>query len=291
MKIKKFTYADIILAVLMVLWGLLIFYPFYNSILVSFMTQAEFMRKPFSIFVQKPTLIAYEEIFSDDKIFNGYKSVLSIMAVRLPVSLIITSAMGYALSRKRFFLSKTINNLTVFTMYFGGGIIPVYLMVKSYGLINSLASVMLIGVFNVYNMILVKNYFFTLPDSLEESAKIDGANDIKIFWQIYMPLAKPIIATVSLFTAVTVWNEWYNPMLFITDSKKWPLQLVLREIINNATAVVKEDVSADDIAVKETFALNVQMASVVVTMLPIMLVYPFLQKYFMQGLTVGAVKG
>ncbi|MBR2884494.1 MAG: carbohydrate ABC transporter permease, partial [Clostridia bacterium] len=199
--------------------------------------------------------------------------------------------MGYALSRKRFFLSKTINNLTVFTMYFGGGIIPVYLMVKSYGLINSLASVMLIGVFNVYNMILVKNYFFTLPDSLEESAKIDGANDIKIFWQIYMPLAKPIIATVSLFTAVTVWNEWYNPMLFITDSKKWPLQLVLREIINNATAVVKEDVSADDIAVKETFALNVQMASVVVTMLPIMLVYPFLQKYFMQGLTVGAVKG
>ena len=288
---KKFTVSDIVLAALMLLWGILIFYPFYNSILVSFMSQAEFMRNPFSIFVKAPTLVAYEEIFSDDKIFNGYKSVLTILAVKLPLSVLITSAMGYALSRKRFFLSKTINNLTVFTMYFGGGTIPLYLLVKDYGLINTLSSIIIVGIFSVYNMILVKNFFFTLPDSLEESAKIDGANDIKVFWQIYMPLAKPIIATVSLFTAVTVWNEWYNPMLFITDSKKWPLQLVLREIINNATAVVKEDISADELAVKETFALNVQMASVVVTMLPIMLVYPFLQKYFMQGLTVGAVKG
>lgn len=291
MKKKKYTAGNLILGAVMIIWGFLIFYPFYNSILVSFMTQAEFMRKPFAFIVSDPSFMAYEEIFSDDKIINGYKSVLTIMLVKLPLSVIITSAMGYALSRKRFFLSKQINNITVFTMYFGGGVIPLYLLIKSYGLINSLASVMIVGIFSVYNMILIKNFFFSLPDSLEESAKIDGANDIRIFWQIYIPLAKPILATVSLFTAVTIWNEWYNPMLFITNAKKWPLQLVLREVINNATAVVKEDVSMDEMAVKETFALNVQMASVVVTMLPIMLVYPFLQKYFMQGLTVGAVKG
>ena len=291
MKKKKFSFADFIIAAILIAWGILIIYPFYNSILVSFMTHGEYMPTPFALFVNEPTFAAYEEIFSDAKFFNGYKSTLIILLFKLPLSVIITSAMGYALSRKKFFGKKVINNLTVFTMYFGGGIIPLYLMVKSYGLIDKYSSVIIIGLFSVYNMILVKNFFFTIPDSLEESAKVDGANDIRIFWQIYLPPAKPIIATVTLFTAVTIWNEWYNAMLFINDSQKWPLQLVLREIINNATATVKEDMMGDDLMLKETFALNVRMASVVVTMLPIMLVYPFLQKYFMHGLTVGAVKG
>ena len=136
---------------------------------------------------------------------------------------------------------------------------------------------------------MVKSFFYTIPDALEESARIDGANDLRIFAQIFVPLAKPIIATIALFTAVGIWNEWYNSMIFLNDSSKWPLQLVLREIINDATATVKEDLAGEEI--KQTFALNVQMAAVVVTMLPIMLVYPFLQKYFMSGLTIGAVKG
>ncbi len=288
---KKYSVGNFVLGACLIMWGLLIFYPFYNSILVSFMTQAEYMRKPFALFVSQPTLTAYEEIFSDSKIFNGYKSTLTIMLFKLPLSVLITSAMGYALSRKRFFLSKAINNLTVVTMYFGGGIIPLYLLVKDYGLMGSYASIIILGMFSVYNMILIKNFFYSVPDSLEESAKLDGANDIRIFWQIYVPLAKPIIATVSLFVAVQIWNEWYNPMLFISNSQKWPLQLVLREIISNATASIKEDMSGEDLVTKETFALNVQMASVVVTMLPIMLVYPFLQKYFMQGIMIGAVKG
>lgn len=285
---KKITAMDIVLTTIMILWGFLIFYPFYNSVLISFMTNAEYMRKPFALFVENPTLVAYKEILSDSKFFLGYKSTLTILAIRLPIAVLIESAMGYALSRKRFFLSKTINNLTVFTMYFGGGIIPLYLTVKDYGLIGSLWSVIIVGSFSVYNMISVKNFFYSIPDSLEESAKIDGANDLRVFGQIFLPLAKPIIATVSLFTAVTIWNEWYHEMLFISDSKKWPLQLVLREIINNATAT-QEDIPEGEI--KETFALNIQMASVVVTMLPIMLVYPFLQKFFMGGIMVGAVKG
>ena len=288
-KKHKFSLATFIVGAILILWGLLIFYPFYNSILVSFMSQAEYMRKPFAIFVEKPTFIAYEEIFSDNKFLLGYKNTLILMLFKLPLTLIITTAMGYALSRKHFLFSRAINNLAVFTMYFGGGIIPLYLTIKSYGLMDSLTSVVIIGLFSVYNMILVKNFFYTIPDSLEESAKIDGANDMRIFAQIYVPLAKPIIATVALFIAVGVWNEWYNPMIFLSSNKKWPLQLVLKEVISNATAQVKED--TDQMEIKETFALNVQMAAVVVTMLPIMLVYPFLQKYFMSGLTVGAVKG
>ncbi len=291
MRTKKFNLTNFILGLIMILWGLLILYPFYNSILVSFMTQAEYMRKPFALWVDNPTLVAYKEIFSDSKFLNGYKTTLTIMLFKLPLSLITVTAMGYALSRKRFFLSKQINNLAVFTMYFGGGTIPLYLLVKSYGLMDSLLSIILIGYFSVYNMVLVKNFFYTIPDSLEESAKIDGANDLQIFARVFLPLAKPIIATIALFTAVGIWNLWYEPMLYISDSRKWTLQLVLREIISNAKAVVKEDMQSDDILNKQTFALNMQMASVVVTMLPIMLVYPFLQKYFMSGLTLGAVKG
>lgn len=291
MKLKKISVGNIILGAIMILWGIFILYPFYNSILVSFMSQAEYMRKPFALFVSNPTLVAYEEIFSDSKFFDGYKTTLTMMLFKLPLSLLMVTAMGYALSRKKFFMSKVINNLTVFTMYFGGGVIPLYLLVKSYGLMGNLLSVIIVSSFSVYNMVLVKNFFYTIPDSLEESAKLDGANDLVIFGRIYIPLAKPIIATVALFTAVEIWNAWYEPMLFISDSKKWPLQLVLREIISNATATVKEDAEGEDLLNKETFALNVQMASVVVTMLPIMLVYPFLQKYFMSGLTVGAVKG
>lgn len=286
---KKFNKTSLFIGTILILWGILIFYPFYNSILVSFMSQAEYMRNPFAVFVKEPTFVAYEEIFSDSKFFNGYKNVLTIMIFKLPISIAITVAMGYVLSRKPFLFSKTINNIVVFSMYFGGGIIPLYLTIKSYGLMGSLSTLVILGVFSVYNMILVKSFFYTIPDALEESARIDGANDLRIFAQIFVPLAKPIIATIALFTAVGIWNEWYNAMIFLNDAEKWPLQLVLREIINSATATVKEDMQDGEI--KATFALNVQMAAVVVTMLPIMLVYPFLQKYFISGLTVGAVKG
>ena len=154
---KKITAGNIILTVIMVLWGIIIVYPFYNSILVSFMTQAEYMRKPFALFVSNPTLTAYEEIFSDDKFLLGYRSTLFILAVKLPLSMVITSAMAYALSRKRFPFSKAINNLTVFTMYFGGGTIPLYLLVKQYGMLDTYASVIVLGLFGAYNMILMSS--------------------------------------------------------------------------------------------------------------------------------------
>ncbi len=291
MKRKKITTGNVILTAVMILWGLIIAYPFYNSVLVSFMTHAEFMSKPFALYVSEPTLVAYKEIFSDDKFFNGYKVTLEVLVLRLPLVLLVDSAMAYALSRKDFFGRKFVNNAAVFTMYFGGGMVPLYLLVKEYGMLDSLSSMIIVGAFGVYNTILFKNFFYTIPDALEESAKIDGANDIRIFAQIYIPLAKPIIATVALFAAVGIWNSWYAPMIYISDPKKWPLQLVLREVVNNATAPTSEDISSELETKKDTFALNVQMAAVVVTMVPIMLVYPFVQKYFMSGLTIGAVKG
>jgi putative aldouronate transport system permease protein len=291
MKTKKIDYANIVLGLILIAWGFLIFYPFYNSILVSFMSQAEYMRKPFALWVSNPTLAAYEEILSAGKFLLGYKNTLTILAFRLPLALFVTSTAAYALSRRRYLFSKYLNNIIVFTMYFGGGTIPLYLLIRSYGLMNNLLSLIIMHSFTVYHMVLIKNFFYTIPDSLEESAKIDGANDLVIFGRIFLPLAKPIIATVALYVTVAVWNEWYSAMLYLSDPKKWPLQLVLREIIGNATAEITEEMQGDELVTKETFALNVQMASVVVTMVPIMLVYPYMQKFFMSGLTVGAVKG
>ena len=286
MKKKKFSVVDIIIASVLIIWGFAIFYPFYNSVLISFMTEAELLKNPYAFYVKDVSFAAYKYIFSDGLIFTGYRNSLIMVLIGVPLSLIVTAALAYALSRKSFLLSKTINNLVVFTMYFGGGLVPTYLLIKNLGLMNSLWSVILPTVVTTYNMILIKSYFYSTPDSLEESAKLDGANDVIIFSKIYFPLAKPILASVGLFYTVSKWNDWYHPMLYLKSSMKWPVQLVLKEIITDTATEVEEGG-----IMGEVFSNNIKMATIVATMTPIMLVYPFLQKYFMKGIMVGAVKG
>ena len=286
MKKKKFSVVDIIIASVLIIWGFAIFYPFYNSVLISFMTEAELLKNPYAFYVKDVSFAAYKYIFSDGLIFTGYRNSLIMVLIGVPLSLIVTAALAYALSRKSFLLSKTINNLVVFTMYFGGGLVPTYLLIKNLGLMNSLWSVILPTVVTTYNMILIKSYFYSTPDSLEESAKLDGANDVIIFSKIYFPLAKPILASVGLFYTVSKWNDWYHPMLYLKSSMKWPVQLVLKEIITDTATEVEEGG-----IMGEVFSNNIKMATIVATVTPIMLVYPFLQKYFMKGIMVGAVKG
>ncbi len=288
---KRITLADVIIAAAMIAWGFAIFYPFYNTVLTSFMTEAEYMQNPFSFYVKHVTFDAYKAIFANSKIPRGFANSLIIVAAYTPLSLFLTATAGYAMSRKRFPLRNAINNFFVLPMYFGGGIIPLYILVKNLGLLNTLWPIILIGAMSTYNMILVKNYFYGISDSLEESARIDGANDIRICFQIYLPLAKPILATILLFCVVGKWNEWYFPLLFITDTKQWPLQLALRETINEVANKVNTGSLSDEQLGVETFSQSVKMATVVVTMVPIMCVYPFMQKYFIKGIMIGAVKG
>ncbi|MBR2883612.1 MAG: carbohydrate ABC transporter permease [Clostridia bacterium] len=285
---KKINLFDSVVWLVLVVWGLAIFYPIYNSILVSFMKEGEYVNSMFSLWVKEPTLNAYKEVFAGGRVAKGYMNTLIILLLYMPLSLFMVTATAYALSRKKYFMSSFINNAMVFTMYFGGGLIPLYLLVKNLNLLDSLASLVFVGAMSTYNMIVCKSFFYTLPDSLEESAKLDGANDILIYWRIYLPLAKPVLATIFLFTLTSKWNEWYNPMLFLTDSDKWPLQLMLREVIGSNTAA---DKGAIDAAVEQkSYTMGVKMATVVVTMLPVMCIYPFLQKYFMSGMTLGAIK-
>lgn len=284
---KKISTFDVVVYIILLIWGIAIFYPLYNCILVSFMTRGEYLESAFSLWVKDFTFEAYQAVFASGRVVRGYLNTLTVCLFQVPLSLFLITSTAYVLSRKPFLFSKSLNNLMVFTMYFGGGLVPFYLVVKNLGLLNSLLSIILTGALSTYNMVVCKSFFYTLPDSLEESAKIDGANDIYIYWKIYLPLAKPIIATLFLFTLVESWNSWYYPMLFLNDSDKWTLQLMLREVIGSNQMADKQASLVSD---QKSYTMGVKMATVVVTMLPVMCVYPFLQKYFMSGLTLGAVK-
>ncbi len=285
---KKIDVTNIILTICFALVAIVVVYPFYSSILTSFMTEKEALENPFPLIVKNPTLSAYKQIFSDSKIPSGYINTGIMLLMDIPLAMIINTALAYALSRKSFPFSKFLNNMIVFTMYFSGGLIPSYLLIRNLGLMGSRWAVVLPTLAGTYNMILIKSYFYTLPDSLEESAKLDGANDLIIFSKIFIPLAKPILATVFLFVCVGRWNEWYQSLLYLNDSRSWPLQLVLRGIIDEV-AVNSENAELGSL--ENTYSQGVKMASIAVTMGPIMILYPFLQKYFMSGLTIGAVKG
>ncbi len=289
MKRKKsrwsLSYALIVL--FLSLCGLIVFYPFYNSVLVSLVSQKEYIQTPFMLFPKKITFDAYRFLFEDGSILLGYRSTLFIVALGVPYNLLLTSSVAYAMSRPAFPGKKIINAMIILTMYFSGGIIPTYLLVRSLGLLNSLASVILVYGVNTYNMIIMRNFFLSIPASIEESARIDGANDIVVLFRIVLPLSKPIVATMFLFFTVDRWNEWFNAMVFLRDNGKWPLQMVLRSIVNQPLL----DFSVTTSALKNSvFSDGIKMAAVVVTMLPVMLVYPFVQKHFMKGIMLGGVK-
>lgn len=274
-------------AVLLGIWGLVILYPFYNALLISLVTQKEYTMTPFMLIPKEITFEAYQFIFSSSRIYSGYTNTLLILLIGVPYNMIITACMAYALSRDRFPGKKTITALVVFTMYFSGGLIPLYLLVKDLGLMNSLAAVILVYGANTFYLLLMRSYFHEIPAALEESAKLDGANDIVILVRIMLPLAMPIVATIILFFSVDRWNEWFNAMLFVREGDKWPLQLVLRNIVMSTI----NDIGSRNVSVKKTiFEDGVKMAAVFVTMAPIMLTYPFLQKYFLKGILIGSVK-
>lgn len=195
--------------------------------------------------------------------------------------------MAYGLSRRYLPARNTINFIVVFSMLFSGGMIPTFLVVKSVGLINSYGSLIFPVAVNAFNMIIMRNFFQALPDSLEESAKIDGSNDFGIFMRIMLPLALPSIATISLFYAVAYWNTYMNAILYMNDSAKWPIQVLLRQIVIVSSGMQAEGTSVDIVPPAQT----IKMAVIVIATVPMLAAYPFVQKHFTKGALLGAVKG
>ena len=272
--------------IILTLIALLIFFPFYNSIIISFESPQAYALHPVSLYPVDFSLNNYSYLLEKGQIGTGYKNTLFITGIGSIYGMAVSVMTAYAFSRKRFPGKKSLFFLMMLTMFFNGGMIPTYLQLKNMGLIDSLWGVILpLGV-STYNIIVLKSGFEQTPPELEEAAKIDGANDLIIFFRIMLPLQGALLATFFLFTAVAYWNEWFWSMLLINSGSKMTLQTVLRAIICEAT--VDADISSGDVT--DLFSQGVKMAAVVMTMIPIMCVYPFLQKYFVKGVMIGAVK-
>lgn len=288
-KRKRFDAVDVLVVTLLTLWMLLIIIPFVNAIAISFATQKEYVDNPLMLFPSEPTLKSYELLFNDYRIWTGFRTSFLIVLIGVPANMLLTTVLAYGTSRGDYPGKKIIIGGILFTMLFNGGIIPLYLQMKECHLTNTLWSVVLAGTVNVFYFVIMRNYFQSLPESLIESARLDGAGEWRVLGHIILPLSKPIIATLTLFYLVDRWNEWYNALIFIRDTEMQPLQLVLRSIVMESS-IVNNVTSAAAMEQMQNFDMGVKMAAVIVTILPVMCVYPFLQKHFAQGVMVGAVK-
>ena len=265
--------------------------PFLITLAGSF-TDETVLKHGISLWPQKFSIEAYKMILSDPgAMLNAYGVTIALVAVGTTISLFITAMTAFVLYRKDFKYRSQFAFFFFFTTLFSGGLIPHYLLITALGLRNTFAVLVLSGVFSVFNMIVVRTYFTnSVPDSICESAKIDGANDFIIFVRLYLPLAKPALATVGLFTAVGYWNEWYNAMLYISDSRLFPLQYFLYKILNSmsfAQTLAQNTGGVQMRMPQESYKL----AMTIFTLGPVVAFYPFVQKYFVKGMTIGAVKG
>lgn len=286
-KRAKWTSGQIIVFVSLTIIAFIIFFPFYNAVVISFETNRAFTLNPVSLYPTEFSLANYEYLINNGNILSGYKNTIFITVIGTILSMAVSVMMAYAFSRRSFPGKKFLFLVVMFTMLFSGGMIPTYLQFKNLGLIDSRWSVILYAGVSTYNIIILKSGFEQTPIELEEAAKIDGANDLIIFARIELPLQSALLATFTLFTAVAYWNEWFWSMLLINSADKMTLQTALRAIVSEASAAA--DVSSGE-AGSDVFTQGVKMAAVMLTMLPIMCFYPFLQKYFVKGVLVGSVK-
>lgn len=283
----RFELLDGIILIVLLIMAAMIVVPFISVIAISFATQKEALESPLLLFPTKPTIDNYYRLFQDPRIVIGYKTTLLILVLGVPLNLFLTTSMAYGLIRTDFPGSKFIFYAVLLTMLFNGGIVPMYLLMLQLGLTKNLWSVILAYGVNTFYFIIMRTYLTTLPESLIESARIDGAGEWRILFQIILPLAKPILATVLLFYAVDRWNEWFNSMIFLRRNDLIPLQLVLRNIVMDTVIVDSLSIAGPRIP---RFTEGIQNATIMVTMLPIMCVFPFLQKYFVKGIMVGSIK-
>ncbi|CAM3938873.1 carbohydrate ABC transporter permease [Cohnella lubricantis] len=273
---------------LLTLIALITVLPFIHVLAGSFTTNAELAVRRFILIPTDWSLEAYRFIFSTSTIFRAMAVSIGVTVFGTLFSMLISSMMAYGLSRRDLDGRRALMFLVVFTMLFNGGLIPTFLVVKELHLIDNYAALVLPLTINAFNMIILKNFFQNIPEGLEESAKIDGCSDFGILFRIVLPLSMPAIATISLFYAVTYWNTYLNAILYLNDSKMWPIQVLLRQIVVLASGF---EFSSDLDSAVPPPDQAVKMAVIVVATLPILLVYPFLQKHFAKGALLGSVKG
>lgn len=264
--------------------------PFIHIFAVSFSSLEDVLRKDFILWPTNWTIDSYKVIFLSKQFIGSLGVTVTITAIGTLVSLILTASMAYALTRN-VLGQRVILLMVIFTILFNAGMIPVYLVVKSTGLINSLWALIIPGAISSFNLIVIRQFFLSIPSELSEAALIDGANEVRTFWSVILPLSKPALATFALFYAVGYWNKYFEGILYLNDARKWPVQVVLRQmvIMNETTSTLGSDVMLQ--LENQPPPVTIQMAAILVATLPILVLYPFLQKHFAKGVMIGSVKG
>lgn len=276
-------------AILMVFLIIIALYPLLYVAFASvsepdlMITNTGFLFKPLGF-----TMASYQAVFKNPSIITGYGNTIFYAVVGTTLNLLMTSLAAYVLSRKGVLWRNPIMFIIVFTMFFSGGLIPSYLLIRNLGMFDSRLALILPEVISVYNFIIMKTSFDAIPDSLEESAKIDGANDFTVLFKIILPLSKPVIAVMVLFYAVGHWNSWLPAAIYLRDRGLYPLQLILREILiaNDTNNMVSTSNNMD----KEQISVTIKYATIMVATIPVLMIYPFAQKYFVKGVMIGAIK-
>lgn len=286
-KLKGIEFFDVMVYIIITLVCFAMLYPFLNVIAVSFSEYSEFLKNPMMIIPRKINFNAFLTVFKDPLIIPSYITTILVTLIGTLTGIVLLILTGYPLSKKDLKGKAFFMNVVVFTMMFHGGLIPTYNLLRGLNMIDTIWVLAIPGCLTAFNLVLIKNFYESLPESLVEAAKIDGAGEWYILGKIIIPLSKPIIATLVMFLAVQYWNNYYNAMIYVRKRTLWTLQLVLRELVLSGSAQGQDENDTE----KKVVSITIKYASLIVVMLPILLVYPFAQKYFVKGVMVGAVKG
>ena len=271
---------------------IMIIYPLWFVIIASVSDPAKVLGGQVILMPRKFTLEGYRMVFRDPMIMTGYRNTLFYTVTGTAINLVMTILAAYPLSRKDWVGRGFFMGVLMFTMFFSGGIIPTYLMMNSLGMINTVWAMILPGVVSVYNTIIMRTFFVnSIPPELQEAAQVDGCSNTRLLLQIVLPLSKQILAVMVLFYGVAHWNAFFNALIYLTESKRYPLQLVLRSILIQNTASQDMLGDLDTMGSRVMMAETIKYALIIVSTLPMMILYPFLQRFFEKGVMVGAVKG
>ncbi len=264
-------------------------YPFWFVTVASFSSPLSVAsNRGLMLTIKGFNIDSYVAVFNNPNIWNGYKNTLIYLVLGTSINMLLTTMGAYGLSRKNLYGRRLIMAFIIFTMFFSGGMIPGFLVVRNLKMIDTIWSMVIPGAIGTYFMIIMRTSFEGIPVDFEEAARIDGASDFTIMWKVIIPLSLPTIAVISLFYAVRHWNSYFNALLFLRSRELYPLQIILREIlITNSMNDMLTDINVDRQPISET----IKYATIIVSTLPILLLYPYLQKYFIKGVLIGGIKG
>lgn len=291
MRHGKLQFGDALNGTALILISLSMLFPFLYVFSVSFTDPNTYVQGEFILIPKDFSLDAYKFVLGTGQLWNSVKATVFITVVGTVLNLFVTMTFAYVLTKNEMPGWKLFTFMVLFMLFFSAGLVPGYLLIRELGLMNSLWALILPGLTNPWSLFVVRSFYRSIPVSLEEAAYIDGANDLTIFYKVILPLSKPVMAAFSLFFAVGLWNTYLSGIFYIQDPSKWPLQVFLSQMIIESNTDIGSSVNFDDVRQVQPPSETIKMASLVLVMLPILLVYPFLQKHFAKGVLLGSVKG